>query len=172
MFVAGTIYIWIFAIELGWLPSSGHTDFSEDPWGNIKGFILPALTLATIEFPILMRVLRVDVISTLQEDYIALAKSKGMTTWYILLHHALRPSSFTFVTLLGLQIGQLITGTVVIETLFSIPGVGKLLIDSVDTRDEIMVQGVITFIAIVYVVVNLLVDLLYAILDPRVARRA
>ncbi len=172
VFVAGTVYIWIFAIELGWLPSSGHTDFSEDPWGNIKGFILPALTLATIEFPILMRVLRVDVISTLQEDYIALAKSKGMTTWYILFHHALRPSSFTFVTLLGLQIGQLITGTVVIETLFSIPGVGKLLIDSVDTRDEIMVQGVITFIAIVYVVVNLLVDLLYAVLDPRVARRA
>jgi peptide/nickel transport system permease protein len=111
-------------------------------------------------------------ISTLQEDFIALAKSKGLSTWYILFHHALRPSSFTLVTVLGLQLGNLITGSIIIETLFSVPGVGQLLINSVDNRDEIMVQGVITFVALVYVVVNLIVDLLYAVLDPRVGSKA
>lgn len=172
IFVMGTLLIWLFAIIWGILPSSGHVDFAKDPWRNIQGFILPALTIGIIEVPVLMRVLRTDIISTLQEDYIALAKSKGMSTSYILFHHALRPSSFTFVTILGLQLGNLITGSIVVETLFSIPGVGKLLIDAVDARDEIMVQGVLTFVALVYVTANLVVDVLYAVLDPRVARRA
>jgi peptide/nickel transport system permease protein len=171
VFVAGTMLIWIFAILLGWLPSSGHTPMEEDFWKNITGFILPAFTIAMVEVPVLMRVLRTDIITTLQEDYIALAKSKGMTTSYILFHHALRPSSFSYVTLLGLQLGNLITGTIVVETLFSIPGVGQLLINSVDNRDEIMVQGVITFVALVYVGANLAVDLMYAVLDPRVVQR-
>ena len=115
-----------------------------------------------------MRVLRTDIITTLQEDFIALAKAKGLTNTRILFFHALRPSLFTFVTVLGLQMGNLIAGSVVIESLFSIPGVGKLLIESVDSRDEIMVQGVVTFVAIVYVVANLIVDLLYSAIDPRV----
>ena len=172
IFVMGTALIWAFAILVPILPSSGHTAFSKDAWANIQGFILPALTIGLIEVPVLLRVLRSDLISTLQEDYIALAKSKGMSTSYILFNHALRPSSFTYVTIMGLQLGNLITGSIVVETLFSIPGVGKLLIDSVDARDEILVQGVITFVALVYVGVNLLVDLMYAVLDPRVARRA
>lgn len=171
LFIMGTALIWIFAIWWPVLPSSGHTAFGENPWRNIQGFILPALTIGLIEVPVLMRVLRTDLISTLQEDYIALAKSKGMSTSYILFNHALRPSSFTFVTILGLQLGNLITGSIVVETLFSIPGVGKLLIDAVDARDEILVQGVITFVALVYVGVNLMVDLAYAILDPRVAAK-
>jgi peptide/nickel transport system permease protein len=95
VFVAGTMLIWIFAIILGWLPSSGHTPMEEDFWKNIKGFILPACTIAMVEVPVLMRVLRTDIITTLQEDYIALAKSKGMSTSYILFNHALRPSSFS-----------------------------------------------------------------------------
>ena len=172
VFIAGTMLIWVFAIMLGWLPSSGHWAMEEDFWRNIEGFILPALTIGLVEVPVLMRVLRTDIITTLQEDYIALAKSKGMTTSYIMFHHALRPSSFSYVTLLGLQLGNLITGSIVVETLFSIPGVGQLLINSVDNRDDIMVQGVITFVALVYVGMNLAVDLMYAVLDPRVARRA
>lgn len=169
IFVIGTALIWIFAIKLNILPSSGHTDFTEDPWRNLKSMILPAVTVAAIEVPVLMRVLRTDIITTLQEDYIALAKAKGLTTRRILFFHALRPSSFTFITILGLQLGQLIAGSVVIESLFSLPGVGKLLIESVNTRDEIMVQGVVTFIALVYVIANLIVDLMYAVVDPRVA---
>lgn len=172
IFVIGTGLIWLFAIKFDVLPSSGHVDFARDPWKNIERFILPAFTIALVEVPILMRVLRTDIITTLQEDFIALAKAKGLTNSYILFSHALRPSSFTFVTILGLQLGNLITGSIVVESLFSIPGIGKLLIDSVDTRDEVMVQGVITFIALVYVATNLLVDLLYAILDPRVTKRA
>ena len=171
IFVIGTTLIWLFSIQLGMLPSSGHTDFAEDGWQNIKGFILPAITIAAIEVPILMRVLRTDIITTLQEDFIALAKAKGLTNTRILFFHALRPSLFTFVTVLGLQMGNLIAGSVVIESLFSIPGVGKLLIESVDSRDEIMVQGVVTFVAIVYVVANLIVDLLYSVIDPRVNER-
>jgi peptide/nickel transport system permease protein len=171
IFVGGTMLIWIFAIMLGWLPSSGHSPMEDGIWKNIEKFILPAVTIAMVEVPVLMRVLRTDIITTLQEDYIALAKSKGMSTPYILFHHALRPSSFSYVTLLGLQLGNLITGTIVVETLFSIPGVGQLLINSVDNRDEIMVQGVITFVALVYVGANLAVDLMYAVLDPRVVQR-
>ena len=172
IFVVATAFIYLFAIMLDWLPSSGHTPLSKDLWLNFKGFLMPAASIAIIEIPILMRVLRTDMISTLQEDFIALAKAKGMSTWYILIHHALRPSSFTLVTVLGLQLGRLIAGTIIIETLFSLPGVGKLLIDAVDNRDEIMVQGVVTFIAIIYVVVNLIVDFLYAVLDPRVGLQA
>ena len=172
LFIMGTALIWIFAIWWPVLPSSGHTAFAKDPLENLQGYILPATTMAVVEAPILLRVLRSDLISTLQEDFIALAKSKGMTTRQILLNHALRPSSFTFVTVLGLQLGNLVAGSIVVETLFSIPGVGKLLIDSVDARDELLVQGVVTFIALVYVGMNLLVDLMYAVLDPRVMRRA
>ena len=171
IFVIGTALIWLFSIRLGLLPSSGHTDFADDAWRNIQGFILPAITIAAIEVPILMRVLRTDIITTLQEDFIALAKAKGLSNSRILFFHALRPSLFTFITVLGLQLGNLIAGSVVVESLFSIPGVGKLLIESVDSRDEIMVQGVVTFVAIVYVVANLLVDLLYAVVDPRVSER-
>ena len=171
IFVIGTALIWLFSIRLGLLPSSGHTDFADDAWRNIQGFILPAITIAAIEVPILMRVLRTDIITTLQEDFIALAKAKGLSNSRILFFHALRPSLFTFITVLGLQLGNLIAGSVVVESLFSIPGVGKLLIESVDSRDEIMVQGVVTFVAIVYVVANLLVDLLYAAVDPRVSER-
>ena len=171
IFVIGTALIWLFSIKLGWLPSSGHTDFADDPWRNIKGFILPAITVAAIEVPILMRVLRTDIITTLQEDFIALANAKGLSNRRILFFHALRPSLFTFITVLGLQLGNLIAGSVVVESLFSLPGVGKLLIESVDSRDEIMVQGVVTFVAIVYVLANLMVDLLYAVVDPRVSER-
>ena len=172
IFVTATALIYLFSIILPWLPSSGHVQLGKNLWLNLKGFILPASSIAIVEIPILMRVLRTDMISTLQEDFIALAKSKGLSNWYILFHHALRPSSFTLITVLGLQLGNLITGSIIIETLFSVPGVGQLLITSVDNRDEIMVQGVITFVALVYVVVNLIVDLLYAVLDPRVRGHA
>lgn len=168
-FVIASTLVFFFAVNLGWLPSSGHVPFSQDPLENLRRFILPTVTIALAEIPILMRVLRSDMISTLQEDYIALAKAKGLSTRHILIHHALRPSSFTLVTVLGIQLGNLITGSIIIETIFGLPGVGKLLIESVEQRDEIMVQGIVTFFAIVYIAVNLIVDLLYAVLDPRVA---
>jgi peptide/nickel transport system permease protein len=169
-FVIASTLVFFFAVNLGWLPSSGHVPFSEEPLENLRRFILPTITIALAEIPILMRVLRSDMISTLQEDFIALAKAKGLSTRYILFHHALRPSSFTLITVLGIQLGNLITGSIIIETIFGLPGVGKLLIESVEQRDEIMVQGIVTFFALIYIAVNLTVDLLYAVLDPRVAQ--
>ena len=116
----------------------------------------------------MLRVLRVDLIATLQEDYIALAKAKGMTTSYILFRHALRPSSFSLVTVLGLQFGFLISGTVIIEQIFALPGMGKLILEAIDNRDAILLQGGVTLIAIAYVAINFLVDVFYAVLDPRI----
>lgn len=171
VFVVAVSLIFLFAIILQWLPASGFTDISKDFWGNIQSMLLPAAAIGSAEIPILLRVLRSDMISVLQEDYISFAKAKGLSTSAILFQHALRPSSFSLVTIIGLQIGNLITGSVILETIFGLPGVGKLLIDAIDARDELMVQGIVTFIALVYVAVNFTVDMMYAVLDPRVARQ-
>ena len=170
VFVVAVSMTFLFAVTLQWLPASGFVPFSRSFWGNLESMLLPAIAIGTAEVPILLRVLRSDMISVLQEDYISLAKAKGMSTASILFTHALRPSSFTLVTIIGLQIGNLITGSVILDTIFGLPGVGKLLIEAIDARDEIMVQGIVTFIALIYVVVNFTVDMTYAVIDPRVAR--
>ncbi len=171
-FVTAILFIWFFAVVLKILPAAGHAPMFLGVWENLKYFMLPMLAIGLSEVPIFLRVLRVDMITTLQEDYIALAKAKGMSARYILFRHAFRPSSFTLVTVLGLQVGRLISGLVIAENIFALPGIGKLLIDSIDARDVLVVQAVVTFAAIAYVGINLTVDIVYAILDPRVNRRA
>ncbi len=128
----------------------------------------PALSIALVEWVPLTRILRSDMIATLKEDFISMAKAKGLPPWHILLRHALRPSSFTLITILGLQIGGLIGGALIIETIFALPGVGRLLINAIYARDFMIVQGCILFIAVGYVAVNFLVDMLYVALDPRI----
>ena len=169
-YVIAVVFIYVFAVILQWLTAAGHTPFFENVGDNIRSFTLPAIVIAIGELPILMRVLRVDMIATLQQDYIALAKAKGLSTRYVLFRHALRPSSFTLVTIVGLQIGGLISGLVILETIFGLPGMGRLLIDAIDSRDAMVVQGLVTFFALVYVLINFSVDMFYAVLDPRVAR--
>ena len=171
-FVTAIVFVWVFAVVLNALPAAGHAPMFLGVWANMKHFILPMLAIGLSEVPIFLRVLRVDMITTLQEDYIALAKAKGMSTAYILFRHALRPSMFTLITVLGLQVGRLISGLVIVENIFALPGIGKLLIDSIDARDVLVVQAIVTFSAIAYVAINLTVDILYAVLDPRVNRRA
>ena len=171
-FVLAIFFVFVLAVKARWLPAAGHVPFSFDALENLKHFVLPVLAIGLSEVPIFMRVLRVDMITTLQEDYIALAKAKGMSTWYILFRHAFRPSSFTLLTIIGLQVGRLISGLVIAENIFAIPGVGKLLLDAIDSRDVLVVQGIVTFAAIAYVVINLTIDVLYAVVDPRVSRRA
>ena len=171
-FVMALLGIYLFAIQLHWLPATGYSPLSYGMAANIKSFILPALSLALIEWVALMRVLRSDMISTLQQNFILMAKAKGLPPWKVLLHHALRPSSFTLVTLLGLQIGRLIGGAVIIETIFALPGIGRLLVNAIYARDYLVVQGCILLITIGYVVINTLVDLLYHILDPRIRTEA
>jgi peptide/nickel transport system permease protein len=167
-FVMALVGIYLFAIQLHWLPATGYTSLEYGFWANIRSFILPALSIALIEWVVLMRVLRSDMISTLQQNYILMAKAKGLPPWKVLLHHALRPSSFTLVTILGIQIGRLLGGAVIIETIFALPGIGRLLVNAIYARDYMVVQGCILLITVGYVAINTIVDILYHILDPRI----
>src|SRR5450631_3819205 len=167
-FLSAILLIYLFAVELHLLPATGYVPLSEDPVGNLRFFVLPALTLALAEWPGIMRVLRSDMIATLQEDYIALAKAKGLKPSRILLVHALKPSSLTLVTITGINIGRLIGGALIVETIFALPGIGRLLIGAIFTRDLIILQGVVLLVGAGFVMVNFIVDLLYAVLDPRI----
>lgn len=167
-FLSAILLIYLFAVQLHWLPATGYVPFSEDPIGNLRCFVLPALTLALAEWPVLMRVLRSDLIATLQEDFIAMARAKGLKPSRILLLHALKPSSLTLVTVTGINIGRLIGGTVIVEQIFALPGIGRLLVGVITTRDLIILQGVVLVVAFGYVLMNFIVDMLYAVLDPRI----
>jgi len=129
---------------------------------------LPALTLALTEIAVFTRLVRADMIATLQDNFILTARAKGLSDRYILMRHAFRPSSFSLLTLSALSLGRLIGGAVIVENVFAIPGIGSLLVSSIIAGDLVMVQGTVLFVAIVYVVVNALVDVAYGFLDPRV----
>jgi len=171
-FVLGLLLIYVFAMRLQWLPATGWTRLTESVSGNIKSVLLPAMSLALAEIAVYTRVVRSDMISTLQEDYILSARAKGLKDRFILFRHALRPSSLTLITVVGLNVGALIGGTVVIETLFAIPGLGKRLLDAVFQRDFLMIQGITVFVAVVYVTINTLVDIIYMLVDPRIRKKA
>ncbi|MDH6257409.1 ABC transporter permease [Bradyrhizobium sp. BR13661] len=167
-FLVAILLIYLFAVELRWLPATGYVPFTEEPLANLRFFVLPALTLALAEWPGIMRVLRSDMIATLQEDYIALAKAKGLKPSRILFVHALKPSSLTLVTVTGINIGRLLGGTLIVESIFALPGIGRLLVAAIYTRDLIILQGVVLLVACGFVIVNFIVDMLYAVLDPRI----
>jgi peptide/nickel transport system permease protein len=167
-FLSAILLIYLFAVELRFLPATGYIPFAEDPAGNLRFMVLPALTLALAEWPGIMRVLRSDMIATLQEDYIALAKAKGLKASRILFVHALKPSSLTLVTIAGINIGRLIGGALIVETIFALPGIGRLLVSAILTRDLIILQGVVLLVAGGFVLMNFIVDMLYAVLDPRI----
>jgi peptide/nickel transport system permease protein len=167
-FMVAILLILVFAVTLGWLPATGWVRFTADPLDNLRHAILPALSLAVGEMAVYTRLLRADMITTLQQDSITMARAKGIPTQRILFRHALRPSSFSLMTVVGLQVATIIGGAVIIETLFALPGVGRLLVDSILQRDLIMVQGCALVIAIAFVVINFIVDILYTFLDPRI----
>ena len=169
-FVMALILIFIFAIQLKWFPATGYTPLSEGIWRNLQSFLLPSLSIALIEWVPLMRVLRTDMIATLQEDFILVARAKGMPTWRILLRDALKPSSLTLITIVGLQIGHWIGAAVIVEMIYALPGIGRLLVNAVFSRDFLIVQGCVVTITVAYVIINSLVDFLYAVLDPRIRR--
>jgi len=169
-FVVGIFLIWLFSVQLGWLPASNWRRFSDGIWGNMKTAILPATALAANQMAIFSRLVRSDMIATLRENYVLSAKAKGLSDGYILRRHALRPSSLSVATVVGINFGALLGGTVVIETLFAIPGLGFRLINAINQRDILVIQGIVVFVAVVYVVINTLVDLLYSVLDPRIRR--
>ena len=167
-FLSAILLIYLFAVELHWLPATGYIPFTEDPIGNLRFFVLPALTLGLAEWPGIMRVLRSDMIATLQEDYITLAKAKGLKPSRILFVHALKPSSLTLITITGINIGRLMGGAVIVEQIFALPGIGRLVVGAIGTRDLIILQGSVLCIACGYVLMNFIVDMFYAVIDPRI----
>jgi peptide/nickel transport system permease protein len=167
-FLSAILLIYLFAVQLRLLPATGYVPFADDPLGNLRFFVLPALTLALAEWPGIMRVLRSDMIATLQEDYIALARAKGLKPSRILFVHALKPSSLTLVTITGINIGRLIGGALIVETIFALPGIGRLVVGAIYSRDLVILQGAVLLVASGFVIMNFVVDMLYAVLDPRI----
>jgi peptide/nickel transport system permease protein len=169
-FMLGLMLMYLFALTLKWLPAVGYVPLSQGVVGNLRSFALPTLTLALVEWPGFMRILRSDAIAVLQQDYVLMAKAKGLRDGHILFRHVLKPSSFTLITVAGLTVAVLIAGALVVENIFALPGVGRLLVGAITNRDFMMVQGAVTVIAVGFVLVNFTVDMLYSFLDPRVSR--
>lgn len=167
-FVLALLLLLLFSIQLGWFPISGWVSPLDDIAGSMRALFLPALSIALTPMAIFYRLLRSDMITTLQQDFILTARSKGLPTRYILMRHALRPSLTTVVTMLGLSVGMLITGAVLSETIFRLPGLGSSMVGAVTKGDLPVVQGLVLVIALIYIVVNTLVDIVQAIIDPRV----
>ncbi|MQW74362.1 ABC transporter permease subunit [Nocardioides sp. dk4132] len=169
-FLAGLLLIAVFANGLGWFPRAQWVRITEDPLGSLYHSFLPALTIALMELATFTRVLRNDLIGTLNEDYILAAKAKGMPPWRILVVDALRPSSFSLITLLGISMGRLVGSTVIVEYLFALPGMGGVVVNAANQGDYPLVQGSVLVIAAIYVLVNAGIDLSYGYLDPRTRR--
>jgi peptide/nickel transport system permease protein len=167
-FIVGVLLVYLFALSLGWFPATGSVKFSDDPGEHFKSMFLPSLTLAVGLIAIYLRLLRTDMIATLQEDFIGMAKAKGMPTWHILLRHAFRPSSFSLLTVAGITVGNLIGGALIVEQIFGIHGLGELIVFSIFQRDFLVVQGAVVVICIAFVLANFVIDLLYGFLDPRI----
>lgn len=167
-FWLGLMLILVFAVQLGWLPASGYVPFARDPLGNLERMLLPAIVLGTGLAAVLMRQMRSSMLETLDADYVRTARAKGLSERAVIGVHALRNSLITVVTIVGLQLGALLSGAVVTEQIFVIPGFGKLIVDGVFTRDFPVVQGVVLVSAAGYIVVNLAVDLVYSLLNPRI----
>jgi peptide/nickel transport system permease protein len=170
-FIFGIFLIWLFAVQLGWLPASNWNRLSDGLADNMKTAILPALSLALAQMALFSRLVRSDMMATLRENYILSARAKGLSDRYILFRHALRPSSLSLMTIVGISFGALLGGTVIIESLFAIPGLGFSLIAAINGRDILVIQGITVFIAAMFVIINTIVDLLYAVLDPRIRRK-
>jgi len=171
-FAMAVFLVYLFALQLDWLPALGFKRITgpEGLGANLRSVALPVAVLTAGLTAVYTRLLRSDLIATLQEDFILMARSKGLPTWHILLRHALRPSSFSLLTVFGINFGTLIGGTIIVEYFFSIPGIGLFAVESIGKRDYLAVQGVVLVVAVAFVVVNFLVDLLYSVLDPRVRR--
>ncbi|HVV57915.1 MAG TPA: ABC transporter permease [Gaiellaceae bacterium] len=167
-FIAGLLLIYVFSVKLGWLPASGFVTWSQDPWQAFKSLVLPGIALGVVEGAVLSRYVRSAVLDVLRSDYLRTARAKGLTRRQALVRHGFRNGSIPVLTVLGLELPSLIVGAVVIENVFTLPGVGTLLLQAVDNRDLIVVEDVVMLVAVTVLVVNFLVDVSYRLLDPRI----
>lgn len=167
-FWAGLMYILVFALALAWLPSSGYVPLTEDPVEWLRHILLPAMTVGLISGSIITRFVRSSVVEALNQDYVRTARAKGATEWEVVRNHVLPNAWIPIVTVVGLQLGFLLGGVVIVEQVFAWPGVGRLALTAVLDRDFTLLQGAVLYIAAMFLLVNLLVDIVYARLDPRV----
>ncbi len=167
-YVLGLLLILFFAIWRPWLPATGYVSFSEDPGGWLRHLILPAITLGTAGAAVVARQLRSSLYDVLQQDYVRTASAKGLRRSRVVLKHGMKNAAVPVVTVLGLQISFLLGGTVIVEVIFGIPGLGQLAISAVQERDIPLIQGIVVATTVIVVVVNLVVDLFYGYLNPRV----
>ena len=167
-FIAGLLYLLIFAVTLKLLPASGRVPFTENPLDALQHLALPTIALGSIVAAQISRYTRQSILDTLTEDYIRTARAKGLRERTVMIRHALKPSLIPVVTIMGLQVGGVLAGTLVIEQVFTWPGVGRALVSAVRERDYVMMQGITLLLVIIFLVVNLITDLLYVGLDPRI----
>ena len=167
-FFLGILLIYLFAVILGWLPAIAYVPFSEDPWLNLKGMILPVIAFATTHTAVLMRQTRSAMLEVLRQDYIRTAHAKGFAERKVMTRHALKNALTPLITVAGLEVGQLLAGSVIVETIFGLPGVGRLAVTGVITSDFPVVQGVLLFAGSWVILANLLADITYGFVDPRV----
>ncbi len=168
-YVLALLLVLVFAVQLTLFPAIGFVPLSESVAGNLHSLALPAAAIAFPLFCFYTRFLRGDLVDQLQgEDYITTARAKGIGPWQVLLRHAFRNSSFGLITVVGLNLGTLLGGTVIVEQIFALPGMGQLMLQAINTRDATVVQGCVVVFAVVAVLANLVADLLYAVLDPRI----
>jgi peptide/nickel transport system permease protein len=168
VFVVGYVLAYIFALELGWLPVQGYTPIEQGLWPWFSNLILPAVTLGLVYIALIARVTRATMLDVLQQDYVRTARAKGLAQGPVLFIHALKNAAVPIVTVIGIGIALLIGGAVVTETVFAIPGLGRLTVDAILRRDYPVIQGVVLLFSFVYVLVNLAIDLFYTLLDPRI----
>ncbi len=168
-FWLGIMLVLVFTAWLGWLPAAGFVRFTDDPWQNLKHMLLPALTMSGEQMALTMRMTRSSFVEIYSEDFLTTARAKGLKESVILLKHAFRPAMIPVASVVGLSVGAVLSGAFIIETIFSVPGLGKLGVDAIFKRDFPVVQGVTLVTALMFLLVNLGVDLIYVYLDPRIS---
>ena len=167
-FLLGLLLSLFVGVHLGWLPVAGYQPLSAGLWDHLRYLILPAISLGAIQAALVARMTRTSMLEVLSSNYIKTAQAKGVKKGIVIYKHALRNAFLPILTVLGQSFGILIAGSVVTETIFNIPGIGQLIINSVERRDYAVIQGVVLFVTLAYVMINLIIDLLYGIVDPRV----
>ncbi len=168
VFITAYVLIFIFSMGLGWLPVQGYRPLSEGVWPHIKHLILPVASLGTIYIALVTRFVRSSIIDTLGEDYIRTARAKGLNERSVLIHHALANAAVPILTIIGITITMLIGGVVVTESVFNIPGLGRLVVEAILAKDFTIIQALIVLFSVVDIVINLIVDILYKVFDPRI----
>jgi peptide/nickel transport system permease protein len=171
-FFLGVMLFLLFGLVLGWLPVSGYIPILENPWGNLMHMVLPVIALGMPRAALLTRLVRASLLEVLKMEYVTTARAKGLGENFVVLKHALKNALIPTVTVIGLQVGFLIGGAIVIETVFAVPGIGSFGIDAIIKRDYPQVQAFVLVGALIFVLANLVVDLLYVVIDPRIQYNA